>query len=122
MLYTEEWKKWKKHPNVEFSETVDVAKDGWKGHVGVVTTIMDDVKLDTKKAYAVSCGPPIMLKFVTQKCLELGFKSDHIYLSMNRKMSCGVGICGRCNIGPYYLCKDGPDMCYEKIKDYEHVF
>ncbi|MCP4712863.1 MAG: oxidoreductase [Planctomycetes bacterium] len=122
LLYTGEWKKWKKHSNVEFSETVDIAKDGWKGHVGVVTTIMDDVDLDPKKAYAVSCGPPIMLKFVTQKCLELGFKSDHIYLSMNRKMSCGMGTCGRCNIGPYYLCKDGPDMCYDKIKDYEHVF
>jgi NAD(P)H-flavin reductase len=63
-----------------------------------------------------------MLRFVTLTCLNVGFKPEQIYLSMNRKMSCGFGKCGRCNIGPYYLCKDGPDVCYEKIKDFRDAF
>ena len=122
LLFAREYKQWGSKKRVSFAETVDVASDGWKGHVGVVTTLLDDLDIDIKKSYAVSCGPPIMLKFVAQKCLDLGYKPSQIYLSMNRKMSCGMGVCGRCNIGPYYLCKDGPDMCYEKIMNYENVF
>lgn len=122
LLFTDQYDQWRAVDRVDFKQTVDVASNGWTGHVGVVTTLMDDVDIDVKNAYAVSCGPPIMLKFVTQKCLDLGFQPSQIYLSMNRKMSCGIGVCGRCNIGPYYLCKDGPDMCYEKIMNYENVF
>ncbi|MGB2765229.1 MAG: hypothetical protein WBC20_12550, partial [Candidatus Aminicenantaceae bacterium] len=59
----------------------------------------------------------VMLKFVTRSLLNVGFSPQQIYLSLNRNMSCGMGICGRCNIGPYYLCKDGPDMNYDLIKD-----
>ena len=82
-----------------------------------MTTLLDDLDLDLGKTYAVSCGPEVMLRFVTWKLLDVGFEPDRIYLSMNRNMSCGMGICGRCNVGPYYLCKDGPDMCYADIKD-----
>ena len=121
-LFTDEYATWRAVKGVELTETVDIGAEGWDGHVGVVTTIINEGEMNTAEAYAVSCGPPIMLKFVTQKCIELGFKPGHIYLSMNRKMSCGVGLCGRCNIGPYYLCKDGPDMCYEKIMDFNDVF
>ncbi|MCU0613010.1 MAG: hypothetical protein MUE60_14640 [Candidatus Eisenbacteria bacterium] len=63
-----------------------------------------------------------MFKFVVQKLLEMGVKPEQIYLSMNRRMSCGIGKCGRCNIGPFYLCKDGPDMNYAKIMGYPDVF
>ena len=99
-----------------------MASDGWKGHVGVVPTLLDDLDIDVANTYVVSCGPPFMLRFVTLKCLGVGFKPGQIYLSLNRKMSCGIGVCGRCNIGPYYLCKDGPDMNYALIKDYTNVF
>jgi hypothetical protein len=58
-----------------------------------------------------------MLRFVTWKLLDIGFPAERIFLSMNRNMSCGMGICGRCNVGPHYLCKDGPDMCYADIQD-----
>ena len=122
LLYRRQFEDWNKTKNTTFAETVDVASNGWQGHVGVVTTLLDGLDIDVENAYVVSCGPPIMLKFVTQKCLDLKFKPAQIYLSMNRKMSCGVGICGRCNIGPYYLCKDGPDMCYEEIMSYDNVF
>jgi NAD(P)H-flavin reductase len=84
--------------------------------------LLDNMDINLENAYAVSCGPEIMLKFVTLKLLSVGFSADQIFLSMNRRMSCGMGICGRCNIGPYYLCKDGPDMNYAKIQKYPDVF
>ncbi|HUX17289.1 MAG TPA: hypothetical protein VMW52_12510 [Phycisphaerae bacterium] len=104
--------------------TIDRPEPGWTGKVGVVTTLLDAIgsEVDIPNAYAFTCGPEIMLKFVTQTLLEKGFTPEQIYLSMNRRMSCGIGKCGRCNIGPYYLCKDGPDICYAKIKDYPNVF
>ena len=122
LLYRRLFDEWRAHDRVDVTETVDVGAPGWTGRVGLVTTLLDDLDIDIANSYAVSCGPAIMLKFVTQRLLELGYKPSQIYLSMNRRMSCGIGKCGRCNIGPYYLCKDGPDMCYEKIKDYPNVF
>lgn len=121
-VYRDFYAQWREIPGVDFTDTVDAAGPEWKGNVGVITSILDDVDIDVKKGYAVSCGPEIMLKFVTYKLLEIGFPDDHIYLSMNRRMSCGTGKCGRCNIGPYYLCKDGPDINYSLIKDYPNVF
>mgnify|MGYP001823679093 CR=1 FL=1 len=108
---------WVQKPHVDFTPTIDRPSPDWDGHVGLVTTLLDDLDLDLEKTYAVSCGPEVMLKFVTWKLLDLGFPPERIYLSMNRNMSCGMGICGKCNIGPYYLCKDGPDMCYADIQD-----
>lgn len=109
-------------PNVDFMRTIDVPAPGWTGHVGLVTTLLDKLDIDLDNSIAVSCGPEIMLKFVTLKLLEVGYKPPQIYLSMNRKMSCGMGKCGRCNVGHYYLCVDGPDMCYDKIKHVPNVF
>jgi len=109
-------------PNVDFTNTIDVPAPGWTGNVGLVTTLLDKLDVDIANSYALSCGPEIMLKFVTLKLLEVGYTEPQIYLSMNRKMSCGMGKCGRCNVGHYYLCVDGPDMCYDKIKDVPNVF
>ena len=121
LLYRRSYEEWSRIPGVDMDVTVDIATDGWSGKVGVVTTLLEGASLDVENGYAISCGPGIMLRFVTLRCIEMGFKPSHIYLSMNRRMSCGVGRCGRCNVGPYYLCKDGPDMCYEKIKDYPNA-
>ena len=122
LLFRPSYDQWRQKPKVDMDVTVDVATNGWGGKVGVVTKLLDRPDFDVAHGYVVTCGPGIMLKFVTQRCLEIGYKPSQIYLSMNRRMSCGIGRCGRCNIGPYYLCKDGPDMCYEKIKDYPNVF
>jgi len=122
LLFRGSYDAWRTHERVDFTETIDVPAPGWTGRVGLVTTLLEGLDIDIANSYAISCGPAIMLKFVTQRLLELGYKPSQIYLSMNRRMSCGIGKCGRCNIGPYYLCKDGPDMCYEKIKDYPNVF
>ncbi len=82
-----------------------------------MTTLLDGLDLDVAAAYALSCGPEIMLKFVARKLVDVGFAADHVYLSMNRNMTCGMGICGRCNVGDRYLCKDGPDLCYAEVRD-----
>lgn len=108
--------------NVDFTNAIDIPAAGWTGRVGLVTTLLDDLDIDIPNSIAVSCGPEIMLKFVTLKLLEIGYKPPQIYLSMNRKMSCGMGKCGRCNVGHYYLCVDGPDMNYDKIKHVPNVF
>ena len=123
LVYRSHYERWvASAPNISMEVTVDAASPGWDGHVGVVTTLLDHLDLDIGKAVAFSCGPEVMLRFVTVKLLEVGFRPEQIYLSMNRRMSCGMGKCGRCNIGPYYLCKDGPDMNYALLQHYKDVF
>ena len=124
LLFRRQYAEWAAHDKVSMEVAIDKPEPGWTGKVGVVTTLLDNIgsEVDIPNAYAFTCGPEIMLKFVTQTLLEKGFQPEQIYLSMNRRMSCGIGKCGRCNIGPYYLCKDGPDICYAKIKDYPNVF
>ncbi len=102
--------------------TIDVPAPGWTGKVGLVTTLLDDLDLDVNNCYVVSCGPDVMLKFVTLKLLDVGFRPEQIYLSMNRNLSCGVGQCGHCAVGRYFLCKDGPDMNYADVMDVPGLF
>lgn len=98
--------------------SVDVGGNGWSGPVGVVTTILDEqhLRCDAREGVAVVCGPPIMMKFTTLKLLERGYAPSRIYLSMEKNMSCGIGKCGHCRIGPYYACRDGPVFTYEQVQ------
>ncbi len=113
---------WSKMKKVDLALTVDVGDPAWKGHVGLVTTILNDLPLDFKKATAIVCGPPIMMKFVNFKLLDLGFSPRDIYLSMEKNMSCGLGKCGHCRMGKYYTCKDGPVFTYEEIKEIPEIW
>ncbi|MDD5155290.1 MAG: FAD/NAD(P)-binding protein [Candidatus Omnitrophica bacterium] len=113
---------WSKIKKVDLALTVDVGDPSWKGHVGLVTTILKDLPLDIKKTTAIVCGPPIMMKFVNFKLLDLGFMPQDIYLSMEKNMSCGLGKCGHCRMGRYYTCKDGPVFTYEEIKDIPEIW
>jgi len=122
LLYADQHEQWAAKDKVDFTCTIDHPQKGWSGRTGVVTTLLKNVDVDKGNSYAFVCGPSIMLRFTTLALLEEGFGPDQIYLSMNRRMSCGMGLCGRCNIGPYYLCKDGPDMNYSLIKDYPNAF
>jgi len=122
LLYRAEWDAWQQHANVDFTCTIDRPQEGWDGRTGLVTTLLKDTDIDKANCLAFVCGPGIMLKFATLALLDEGLTAEQIYLSMNRRMSCGMGLCGRCNIGPHYLCKDGPDMNYALIKDYPNVF
>jgi len=113
---------WQKITGVNMKLTVDKANGQWKDNVGVVTTILSPQDVNIGNSAAVVCGPPIMMKFATLKLLEFGFKPVNIYLSMEKNMSCGIGKCGHCMIGKYYVCKDGPVFTYEQIKDYPDIW
>jgi NAD(P)H-flavin reductase len=102
---------------IEIRLTVDEGDAGWKGNVGVVTTVVEKVSFDLKTSIGVVCGPPIMMKFATFKLIELGYPDEAIYLSMEKNMSCGIGKCGHCMLGEYMVCKDGPVLTYDLIKD-----
>lgn len=110
---------WETDPRIDVTYTVDVADESWKHNVGVVTSIMreDDIE-DVPNAVAVGCGPPIMLRFMVPLLLKMGFKPEHMYFSMEKNMSCGMGMCGHCRIGNYYVCKDGPVFTYDQIRDF----
>ncbi len=122
LLYRGQHEQWAAKPKVDLTCTIDRPQEGWTGRTGVVTTLLKDVDVDRSNSFVFVCGPSIMLKFTTLGLMDEGFTAEQIYLSMNRRMSCGMGLCGRCNIGPYYLCKDGPDMNYALIKDYPNIF
>src|SRR4030042_271281 len=113
---------WQKINGVDMKLTVDKADGDWKGNVGVVTTILPTSNAVVKKAVAVVCGPPIMMKFATIKLVEFGFAHKNIYLSLEKNMSCGVGKCGHCMIGKFYVCKDGPVLTYEQVERYYDIF
>ena len=113
---------WQNIKGVDMKLTVDGANGDWSGNVGVVTTILKPNAVDVKTAIAVVCGPPIMMKFVTLKLLEYGFKPENIYLSMEKNMSCGFGKCGHCMLGKYYVCKDGPVFTYDQVSGYSGIW
>lgn len=114
ILFKDEFPLWSK--KMEVYRTVDKGEPGWDETVGVVTVLFDEFEVYPEETIAVQCGPPIMMYFVTKKLKELGFPDENIYVSLERRMECGMGICGRCSIGGIYVCKDGPVFSYSTIK------
>jgi len=116
LCFRRQYAAWAAQPGVDFTPTIDRPAAGWEGRVGLVTALLDGLDVDAADAFAVSCGPEIMLRFVAHKLVDVGFAAEHVYLSMNRNMTCGMGICGRCNVGDRYLCKDGPDLSFAEVR------
>ncbi len=115
---------WEKIRGLEILTSVDICPVDikWQGQVGLVTCLLDNLKMDINNGVAVVCGPPVMMKFSTLKLLEKGFKPENIYLSMEANMSCGLGKCGHCQLGEFFICKDGPVFTYEQIKHIHDPF
>lgn len=123
VVYKYLFPEWFKLPNLEILRSVDKCPTGaWNETVGLVTCLMDKIHVDLKRTVAVVCGPPIMMKFGTAKLIDIGFTPENIYLSMEGNMSCGLGKCGHCQLGPYFICKDGPVFTYEQIKNIPNPF
>jgi NAD(P)H-flavin reductase len=118
-IFPEERRKWEALEDVVYRVTVDRCspEDNWEGCVGVITTLIPNLDLVPGRTYAVVVGPPVMYKFVIKSLKEKGLADDHIILSLERRMKCGVGKCGHCQIGPYFVCRDGPVFSYSEIKD-----
>jgi NAD(P)H-flavin reductase len=111
---------WRARGDLDVLLTVDRPAPGWTGHVGVLPTLLEPERLecDPPHGVAVVCGPPLMMKFTTLKLLERGYAPEDIYLSMERNMSCGVGKCGHCRLGRWYVCRDGPVLTYDRLVPY----
>jgi len=109
-------------PKFEVLRTVDAGNEDWHESVGVATVLLDQVKVDIPHSVAVVCGPPVMMKFGTLKLLKMGYPEHDIYLSMEKNMSCGLGKCGHCMMGKYFVCKDGPVFTYDEIRDQPNIW
>ncbi len=119
LLFKDEIPCWEK--NTEYHVTVDQGDKDWKGNVGVITTLIPPLKLDLKKTVAVVVGPPIMYKFAIMALNSKGFADEQIIVSLERRMKCGLGKCGHCQINHTYVCQDGPVFNYAKIRDMEEA-
>ena len=110
LVYKRELEDWGKRGDVKLWLTVDPGGEtpDWKGQIGFVPTIVEKAAPSAADAYAVVCGPPIMIKFTLPVLRKLGFDDARVYTTLENRMKCGIGKCGRCNCGPVYVCKDGP--------------
>ncbi|MBI4722382.1 MAG: FAD/NAD(P)-binding protein [Candidatus Stahlbacteria bacterium] len=117
MLYRDELTEWERRDDLQLYLTIDKQVEGWDKRVGFVPAITKEIAPSPANAYAVVCGPPIMIKYTLPVLTELGFEKDKIYTSLERRMKCGLGKCGRCNIGPKYVCVDGPVFSYKELEE-----
>jgi sulfhydrogenase subunit gamma (sulfur reductase) len=117
LVYKSELKEWTDRPDVKMVTTVDPGGEtaDWKGEIGFVPTIVEKVAPSAENTIAIVCGPPIMIKFTFPVLEKLGFKDDQIFTTLENRMKCGVGKCGRCNVGKLYICKDGPVFSKEEL-------
>ena len=117
LVYKSELKEWADRPDVKMVTTVDPGGEtaDWKGEIGFVPTIVEKVAPSAENTIAIVCGPPIMIKFTFPVLEKLGFRDDQVYTTLENRMKCGVGKCGRCNVGKLYICKDGPVFSKEEL-------
>ncbi|MEW5804459.1 MAG: FAD/NAD(P)-binding protein [bacterium] len=121
-LFLDDLERWRKEKEwIEYHETVDQAGGDWNGNVGVITTLFGktDISKDTR---VIICGPPVMYKFVIKELKKLSIPDSHIYVDLERRMKCGVGKCGHCQINGLYVCTDGPVFNFARIKNLEEAF
>jgi NAD(P)H-flavin reductase len=118
LLYTGELARWRGRFDLEVGVTVDKATDGWQGHVGTVTTLIPKAGFDPAHTGAFVCGPEIMMRFTIRELQSRGVPDERIYISMERNMKCAIGLCGHCQLGPFFICKDGPVFAYSAIKEW----
>ncbi len=114
--YEEILNEWMTDDGIEVNLTIDREQEGWDGHVGFIPNFVKELNPDLKKT-VLMCGPPVMIKFTLQELVALGFEKTQVYTTMELRMKCGVGKCGRCNIGDKYVCKDGPVFRFDELDE-----
>ncbi|WP_419787046.1 FAD/NAD(P)-binding protein [Pseudodesulfovibrio sp.] len=117
MAFSYELPEWLERDDMVTELTVDNGTPDWKHHVGLIPNVLKEMAPSSADAYAVTCGPPIMIKFTIQALHSLGFEDERIITTLEKRMKCGVGICGRCNIGTKYVCKDGPVFSNAELRE-----
>jgi sulfhydrogenase subunit gamma (sulfur reductase) len=121
ILFKDELEEWKNRSDVELLVTVDKGDDNWTGNVGVITTLFRKISINPRNTVGVICGPPVMYRFVLMELFGKGISEGNIYLSLERRMKCGVGKCGHCQINNVYACQSGPVFPYSEIKGLEEA-
>ncbi len=121
-IYKDEIAEWQKRDDIDVQLTIDNPAEGWEGRTGFVPTVTKEIAPSTENTWVVVCGPPIMIKFTLPVLSELKFADDRIYTSLERRMKCGIGKCGRCNIGSKYICIDGPVFSLAELKKIPEAF
>jgi NAD(P)H-flavin reductase len=120
LLYAGEFDSWRE-AGIEVEVTVDIGDRDWQGNIGVVPVLFYRLRLNAPRSWLFTCGPEVMIRYVLFEALARRLQPEHIYLSMERNMSCAVGLCGRCQLGPLFVCKDGPVFSYRQVARYLHV-
>ena len=120
LLYTDEFAAWRE-AGIEVEVTVDIGQQDWRGEIGVVPVLFYRLRLHPERTRILTCGPEIMMRFVIFEALARKVSPAHIYMSMERNMKCAIGFCGHCQLGPAFVCKDGPVFTYEKMAPYLHL-
>jgi sulfhydrogenase subunit gamma (sulfur reductase) len=117
LVYKQELKDWAERPDIKLITTVDPGGQtpDWKGEVGFVPMVLEKAAPSSENTIAILCGPPVMIKFTMPVLKKLGFQDKDIYTTLENRMKCGFGKCGRCNVGKVFVCKDGPVFSYEQI-------
>lgn len=121
LLFADELAQWEKDPDVDYHVTVDHGSADWTGKTGVITTLIPGLDLDLKNTRVLVCGPPVMYRFVLLALRSKGVPEDNIYMSLERRMKCGVGKCGHCQINSSYVCQDGPVYHYPELKGFQEA-
>ena len=116
ILFPDQLAEWRRQLDLQIEITVDHADTKWRGHVGVVTNLIPRTDFDPADTTALVCGPEIMMRFSAEALVKAGVPDTAIHLSMERHMKCGLGHCGRCQCGPYLICRDGPVMSYDRLR------
>ena len=117
LLYTDELESWPLRDDIDTQVTVDAAEAGWQGKVGVVTKLIPGANFDPLNTVALICGPEVMMRFTIMDLKNRGLADEQIYVSLERNMKCAMGLCGHCQFGPYFICKDGPVFRYDRVAD-----
>jgi len=118
ILFAHELERWRGRFDVRVHVTVDTASADWRGRVGVVTKVMSHARFDPAHTTALVCGPGVMMRFTVQELISRGVNPDNIFVSLERNMQCGMGLCGHCQMGPLFICKDGPVYAYSRVKNW----
>jgi len=116
LIYRSQIEKWRGRFDLEIFVTVDSARERWRGDVGVVTTLIPKTRIDPAHTVALLCGPEIMMYYTIQELAKQGLADDRMYISMERNMKCGCGFCGHCQVGPKFVCQDGPVFLFKEVK------
>ncbi|MDR2504097.1 MAG: FAD/NAD(P)-binding protein [Deltaproteobacteria bacterium] len=117
LSYAQDREDWLKRKDMRTVLTIDAPAEGWEHKVGLIPNVLTELAPSPENTVAVTCGPPIMIKFTLQALEKLGFQPEQIITTLEKRMKCGIGICGRCNIGDKYVCIDGPVFTYAQLKN-----